>query len=450
MWLEQTNQWVRTIRATDDERSWIETLLRGQSSRFRKGANLYDMILERFPSGVLPLVRQEAKEEGITIEVMDRRVQPCLARSDAVLGWLRQDQRDAVARAVHMRRGILWCPTAFGKTEVAIGLVATLPCRWLFLVHRANLMTQTAARYELRFPGQIAGRFGDAHRTVARFTCATFQTLLANAQDPTVQALLADTQGVIFDEVHTLGAAEYWRLAMSLPNAFYRVGLSGTPLARGDDRNLLVVAATGPVIYHKEAAPLIAEGSVSKPMIKLVRVSQITNAVSWPEIYKACVVQSARRNAVVTEIAMRAEKPCFVFVKDIQHGETLTAMLRARGVRAEFVYGEMDNADRARALDKLRSGILEVVVCSVVFQEGVDVPTLRSVVNAAGGKSIIAALQRVGRGMRKSPGKATFEVWDLDDVGVPYLSEHSVLRKQTYLRAQYATAMVPWLMQEAG
>ena len=54
--------------------------------------------------------------------------------------------------------------------------------------------------------------------------------------------------------------------------------------------------------------------------------------------------------------------------------------------------------------------------------------------------SVIATLQRIGRGMRTDGGrKASFEVYDILDMGSPMMERHSRRRMNTYVREGYQT-----------
>jgi superfamily II DNA or RNA helicase len=86
----------------------------------------------------------------------------------------------------------------------------------------------------------------------------------------------------------------------------------------------------------------------------------------------------------------------------------------------EFVFGKVQTHARQGAVRRLVHGDIDVLIANVIFQEGIDIPELQSVVNAAGGKSTIAAVQTTGRGMRRhdSTGretKAEFFVYDVAD-----------------------------------
>jgi superfamily II DNA or RNA helicase len=72
---------------------------------------------------------------------------------------------------------------------------------------------------------------------------------------------------------------------------------------------------------------------------------------------------------------------------------------------------------RRAATERLVRCDIDVLLVNVIFQEGVDIPDLKSVVIATGGASPIASLQRIGRGMRATKTKSTFEVWEIADAG---------------------------------
>jgi superfamily II DNA or RNA helicase len=424
---------------------------------------LYNVLSDTFPSGLLPLVRKAAEREGFELQLFDNRTKPCEPLLDpTVLEWLRDYQFEAVKRVIDRERGILWCPTGSGKTEMAIGFVSSLPCRWIFLVHRSTLMVQTAERFEKRlgFPIPTVGDGhwpADAHQQP--LVVATFQTLARALTEPKrrqlADTLLRSREGVIVDESHVTPAESFWRVAMHCPNAYYRIGMSGTPLERGDRRSLLSIAALGPVIYRVKTDTLVKSGTLAKPIVKLLEVSHNSQLATWQGVYRKCVVQNKKRNTLVASIAKIAEKPCFLFVKEIAHGKKLEAELSLMGISCAFVWGTHSTGWRDSAIKALVDGRIEVLITSVVLQEGIDVPALRSVIVASGGKSVIATLQRLGRGIRRTDKKTTFELWDIADRGCgckqdsnggkhkacEWLEKHTLQRMRAYASEGHQTTV---------
>lgn len=288
------------------------------------------------------------------------------------------------------------------NTEIACGIAMRLGMtNTLFVAPEADLMHNAARRWEKR-TGLEAGRIGDGWmKPLDGLTSATFQTLSKRLEkgDAKLQAYLKTVGCVIFDEVHTLPASSFYLTAQQIP-AYWRIGVSGTPLARGDRKSLFSIAATGSIIYKVPTQLLIDRGFISRPHIQMVPCEQDSTAKGWQAAEKELIVESKKRNRLVVAQALVAPKPGLVFVKLKKHGRALTDMLKAAGLRVEFVWGEKNTSQRDDAIKRLQEGRLDVIVCSVVFQTGTDIPEVRSMVIACGGKSEIATLQRIGRGMR--------------------------------------------------
>ncbi len=448
--VEQT--YVR-VEATKEEREWLDSYLTfsteqfvsrgGRAKHVTEDLHLYNARREHFPTGLLPLVRKHAHANGVSLDIDDRRLAPLAYREDADLGWLRDYQRDAVRRAAIAGRGILWLATGAGKTEIAAGLTRAVPGRWLFVVHRTNLARAAAERIERR-TGERVGMIDADTFAVERVTCATFQTLtrmLAGQHKRVTREdavrLLSRFDGVMVDEAHTLPAQTYYRTLMSIPNAHWRIGLSGTPLARGDRKSIFTIASLGPVLMRVKAETLIEEGHLSRPIIRMVTVPQAVDKPTWHGAYTQGVVNSTPRNRVVLDLALRAHKPSMVFVKQLKHGQRLKQLLERASLRVSFVNGSAPVDARMAAVERLERGDLDVIVTTAVFQEGVDAPGLRSVVLADAGRSVIALLQKIGRGMRRTDVKTTFEVWDVFDLqeqgGKKWLENQSRARARSYL-----------------
>ena len=453
--IELDNCYATLVEATEDELDWVESYLTFEFVSFGyKGARkirylkLYNRRKAMLPAGLVELISRTApKEEGFSVEVVDVRKAPVPAGEIDVsrADWLYDHQTKGVQSVVDKTRGIVWVPTGGGKTEIAVGLSVAIPCKWLFLVHRGPLLHQAAKRYELR-TGEPAGVLGDgSYEFDSNFTVATFQTLWARKNTPEVKKLLESVQGIMVDEAHVLPATSFWQAAMNTPNAYYRVGLSGTPLVRGDKRSTYTVGALGPTIYRITPQVLIDLGILAKPKIQMVPVEQVYHAQRrvYNNVYKALIVNSRPRNEAVVEIAHAAAKPALIFVQRVKHGKILLSMLRASGLRVDLVEGKHASGSRQTYIEALERGDLDALICTVIFQEGVDIPDLQSVIVASGGASSIAAIQRMGRGMRSGSGKNTFEVWDIMDAGDKWLHNHSKGRARAYLDEGHEVTIGP-------
>jgi superfamily II DNA or RNA helicase len=450
----------RVTLAEDDELAWIQRYLSFEDVKFHGRArgrrvSMFSTRHSTFPGGLLQLVRDAASRDGVSVEERDRRTTRIVPDASADLRWLRDYQRDAVEACVVAKRGIVRAPTGSGKGDMIVGLVRRLPGCWLFLVHRDSLVDQQAKRFT-KITGQATQELS---RTPPRtwnlirgFNLITLQSLAAGLRsDPEgVSRALSVLDGIIIDECHVAPADVYYDAIQRCP-AEYRFGFSGTPLDRTDNRSLMAIAALGKVVYSIKATALIDAGVLAAPQITMVTCRQSPPAVKGgptmrqqaaaaKKVYDSLIVESSERNCAVVRMVQEAEKPCMVFVKIVDHGSTLLRMLRSAGIETEFVWGLKTKEQRLAAVERLERGDAQALVASVVFQEGIDIPSLRSVVVASGGKSVIAALQRIGRGMRTDGGrKLVFSVYDVLDVGAASLERHARRRMNTYVRESYQT-----------
>lgn len=469
LWIEVGNLYSKLVRFAGKERDWLDEYLSFEdaSSRARsrgrnvKKEHLFKAYNQKFPAGFTSMVAKAGRAEGFEVQLIDKRIAPCKPDMSADLAWLRDYQREAVDTVIKRCRGILQLATGAGKTEIAVGLTRVLPCKWLALVHRSQLADDIAARFEKRSDGLLAGRILEGRWDVpddAVITAATFQSVQSalkrgleiGPDDPEyVRALLLlrEAEGLLVDECHTLPANTFFNTAMQTSKAYYRIGLSGTPLARGDKRSLYSIAALGPVIHQVKADKLIKLGYLAKPTCRMPTLTTLSGKQQWDAVYRECIVNNERRNDLIVDIVKRAELPGFVFVTQVRHGKALTKKLLRNGVKAEFVWGSHSVDYRKSVIRRLVRGHFDVIVCSSVFNEGIDVPELRSVVLGGGGKSIIATLQRLGRGMRidKNPdgtvreGGAVFQVWDVLDKGNKWIERHARERLRAYTGEGFET-----------
>ena len=163
--------------------------------------------------------------------------------------------------------------------------------------------------------------------------------------------------------------------------------------------------------------------------------SEATGSAPWPLCYQVGIVSDSKRNEAVVRLAELSPKPCLILIKDIEHGDELYTML---GGHAAFIHGNTPNGSREAVLDAMRNGHQPIVLSSVILDEGVDVPAIRSLVLAGGTKARHRIKQRIGRGMRAVEGKHKLMVWDFADAG-KYLGAHARDRQILYSREEMFT-----------
>lgn len=124
-----------------------------------------------------------------------------------------------------------------------------------------------------------------------------------------------------------------------------------------------------------------------------------------------------------------AGRKVLVIVKLLEHGRRLREWI---GRGTIFVHGSVDTERRKEIRREFRNGDIRCLIATKIYDEGVDLPDMDVLVLAGGGKSQVQALQRVGRALRKAPGKDRAIIVDFMDTHHRMLRAHSERRLHMY------------------
>ncbi|MBE2897092.1 ATP-dependent RNA helicase SrmB [Pasteurellaceae bacterium HPA106] len=89
-----------------------------------------------------------------------------------------------------------------------------------------------------------------------------------------------------------------------------------------------------------------------------------------------------------------------VFVRKREEVRTLSEMLRKRNIRSTYLEGEMAQTQRNNAIDKLKNGVVNVLVATDVAARGIDIDDIDCVFNYDLPYSADTYLHRIGRTAR--------------------------------------------------
>lgn len=254
---------------------------------------------------------------------------------------------------------------------------------------------------------------------------------------------LSTVEFLIVDEAHKAAASGAYSVIQMCP-AYYRVGMSGTPLDRADGANLKVLAAFGECAFRVSNSQMRDAGVIPDAQITLYsvpgHVEGFYGKYKWNDLYLEGIVYNEYRNRIAVDAARRVfdkgGKVLMLF-KSIEHGEVLGDLLDEAGVEHLVLDGSSKTEARRDALDQFSAGTLRVIVASAIFGTGIDIPDgFDLLALMAGGKGKlgddrggIAVLQNLGRGLR---GDGKVEVIDFMDEHHRTLYKHSVGRLQIY------------------
>jgi superfamily II DNA or RNA helicase len=216
-----------------------------------------------------------------------------------------------------------------------------------------------------------------------------------------------------------------------------RIGLTAT-FPKDPEAALAVEGCFGPIIGEVTIQEGVEAGFLARPVIKLIPVPfnvDIRDLKRWAQIYDKGVVNHVARNRIIARLTrdlVAREETVLIIVNIIEHGDNIQKVLRQLGVSSEYIQGSSDAYVREHVRKSLNERKILCVIATAVFKEGVNIPGLNNVINAAGGKSEIATLQAIGRGLRVTDDKKFVTIYDFLDSG-RYIAEHAVERMKIYV-----------------
>lgn len=313
-------------------------------------------------------------------------------------------------------------PAAPGPAPAAPGAPA-VP-RLLFVAHREEILRQALGTFrgvlrdpnfgELLVGGERPGSLDHLFCSIQSLNSAR----LAERLDPGFYDY------VVIDEFHHAAAPSY-QVLLDHFRPRVLLGLTGTP-ERADGRSILSwfdgrVAAEirlPEAIDRKLLCPFQYFGvadDVDLSGLRWTRGGYEDSQLEDVYVYSAGVAR--RRAGMVAETVRRYvsdldEVRGLGFCVSVAHADFMAARFREMGLPSASVTGGTPADERARAKERLRSGELRFVFTVDVYNEGVDIPEVNTVLFLRPTQSLTVFLQQLGRGLRLAEGKDCLTVLD--------------------------------------
>ncbi|HUP76812.1 MAG TPA: DUF3427 domain-containing protein [Acidimicrobiales bacterium] len=289
----------------------------------------------------------------------------------------------------------------------------------LFVAHRKEILQQSIRTFrEVLSDGSFGELYVDGERPERwRHVFASVQSLHR------LGATSIDTQHfavVIVDEFHHAEAATYRALLHHLEPKVL-LGLTATPF-RADGQDVTQwfdghIASELPLWQALERDLLcpfhyfgVADGT-DLSGIEWRRggyeLSGLDNLYTGNDARARLVIGEARDK--VSDITrMRA----LGFCVSVAHARYMARVFNNAGIPAESVDASTNTEVREAALRRLRQREINIVFAVDLFNEGVDLPELDTVLLLRPTESATVFLQQLGRGLRRAPGKDCLTVLD--------------------------------------
>jgi superfamily II DNA or RNA helicase len=333
---------------------------------------------------------------------------------------LRDYQRKALQEWVtNSGEGVVIAPCGAGKTAIGVAAMAQFDTKALVLVHTNDLAVQWMNRIQTMLNSKAtqygAGKKDDSGRIVV----ATFQTL--ERMSFTDRYEFGRQFGLcIVDEAHHVPAHTFCSVMFCMP-ARYRLGLTATP-NRPDGLTSILWWHFGPAVYEITNAELTASGHVVAPRIEwfFTQYGGPNQHIDWPKLITRMVNDNDRNSRILDRIldACAEGRQILVLSDRVDHCTWIAEALKSHQIVAEPLVGRMTKKQRAEVLQRAVDRQIQVLCATTVADEGLDLPSLDTVVLTTPTKALGRIQQRIGRVMRPHPEKKDPIVIDcIDDSG---------------------------------
>ncbi len=360
------------------------------------------------------------QKDGLAITLSGLEVHPKPFQAEML------EELDAERELHDRHRNLVVAATGTGKTVVAAldyrnlmrerhGRDLTL----LFVAHRKEILAQARRMYQEVLTDPTFGEFlvGGDEPTKWRHVFASIQSLSAERLD-TIDPRHFDV--VVVDEFHHAEAASYRRL-LDHVRPIELLGLTATP-ERGDgvdvreffDWRVAAELRLWDALEQHLLCPFHYFGvhdGVDLDGLQWKRggyeLSALSNLYTGNDA-RTRIVLKELRDKVADVAAMRA----LGFCVSIEHAHYMADRFVAAGVPARAVSADTAPAERREALKALRDRQINALFAVDLFNEGLDIPQVDTVLFLRPTESATVFLQQLGRGLRLTEGKTVLTALD--------------------------------------
>ena len=317
------------------------------------------------------------------------------------------------ARKQGKDRGLVVLATGLGKTWLS-AFDSEDFSRVLFVAHREEILKQALETFTRIRPDQYLGHYnGTEKHPKAKVLFASIQTLSRKKHLERFDPDQFDY--IVIDEFHHAEARTYRRLLQYFTPKFL-LGLTATP-ERSDGADLLDLCG-GNLLFRCDLAEGIRQGMLCPFHYFGVPDEVDYRNIPWRStrfdeeaLTTAVATQSRARNAL-EQLEQRGGDKAIAFCVSQRHAKFMADFFNQNGKRAVAVHSGAGSAPRTQSLEELQRGDIDIICAVDMFNEGVDLPELDTVMMLRPTESKILWLQQFGRGLRKSSEEKRLKVID--------------------------------------
>ena len=416
------------------------------------------------PRGCEPELLDELETLGIDVGIINKTFGG--KRIDVKFkGSLRDEQAHALRHLLQNNTGILSGTTAFGKTIVAIKLIAEKKINTLILVDKISLLSQwrerlsefliinetlpeeqitTAPKRGRRKKKSVIGQIGGGKNTLSGIIdIAVMQSLSRQGE---VKECVKNYGLVIADECHHASAFTYEQI-LKTTHAKYIYGLTATP-TRKDGHHPILFMHCGPIRYRdnpKKQAENRPFDHYIIPRFTPLRAPLGTDSkdLSIQELYSEIMDNDFRNQLIVEDVLRnyRQGRSCLALTLRTAHVERLAKRIEENIPDVIALTGGMGRKSTQEAFERIASipdeKNIVLVATGHFIGEGFDEPRLDTLFLAMPISWKGTLQQYAGRLHRLFKTKKEVRIYDYVDIQIKMLENMYQRRLNGYASMGY-------------
>lgn len=304
-------------------------------------------------------------------------------------------------------RAMVVLATGLGKTYLAAFFAEKFK-RVLFVAHREEILSQAKQSFEHLHPDRSSAFYKASEKgTDADFIFASIYTLGSQYHLDQFEKDAFDL--IVVDEFHHAAAPTYERLLNHFEPKFL-LGITATP-DRMDNKDVYALC-DGNVAISIHFLDAIERAWLAPFNYYGVYDNTDYSAIPWRgtryDEQELLQVQLREEFAerIFDEWNRYKQTRTIVFCSSVKQAIYMNNFFQQKDVRSIALHGESHPSERRTARSKLDSGELEIIFTVDLFNEGVDIPKVDTLLFIRPTESLSVYTQQIGRGLRIAEGKS--------------------------------------------
>ncbi len=379
----------------------------------------YEEHHRRYPELARDITEQEEQELMLPIGPSDHETSTAVGPSTDGEITPRRAQLLAIEKLEDTleegyNRAMVVMATGLGKTYLAAFFAKKFK-RVLFIAHREEILFQAKRTFEHVMPDRSNGLYyGKEKEEDASHVFASIFTLGRKKHREAFPPDAFDL--IVVDEFHHAAARSYMAVLEHFAPKFL-LGLTATP-DRMDGKDVYALC-DGNVAYQIGFIEAIGHGWLSPFHYYGVYDDTDYSQITWlgtrydEEQLLTAQLKEDTASKIHNAWLQNKQTRTLAFCSSIKQADFLARFFASIGVSTVSLHSRTSVMSREEAITRLEDGRLDVIFTVDLFNEGVDIPSVDTLLFVRPTESLTVFTQQVGRGLRLHPGKEVCVIIDL-------------------------------------